>query len=99
MACKVVSPRWPQSKIIWLQILARANNRLLDPVSFLDQWTKWIGLLDKTIDGLQSRDKRAMLVHKTLTNLAHILHNNRFKFPKDFFLLCSVHEYGGDDVR
>ena len=95
----MTSPTWRQSKVIWLQSLARADNRLLDPVSFLDQWTEWIGFLDKTIDGFQSRDKTAMLMHKTMANLAHVLHNNRDKFPKDFFLFCSVCQYGGDDVK
>ena len=35
------------------------------------------------IDGFQSRDKTAMLVHKTIAN--YVLHNNRMKFPKYFF--------------
>ena len=82
----MASPIWRQAKIIWLQILARANNRLLNLVSFLDQWTERIGFLDKTIDGFQSRDKTAILMHKTMANLTHVLHNNRGKFPKDFFL-------------
>ena len=30
--------------------------------------------------------------------MAHVLHNNRVKFPKDYFLFCSVHQHGGDDV-
>ena len=40
-----------------------------------------------------------MLVHKTMANLAHVLHNDGAKFPKDFSLFCSVHQHGGDDVR
>ena len=35
------------------------------------------------IDGFQSRDKTAMLVHKTIAN--YVLYNNRMKFPKYFF--------------
>ena len=31
--------------------------------------------------------------------MGHVLHNNRVKFPKDFFLFCSVHQHGGDDVK
>ena len=53
----------------------------------------------QSIDGFQSRDKMAMLVHKTMANLAHVLHNNRVKFPKLFFLFCSVLQHGGNDVR
>ena len=52
-----------------------------------------------TIDGFQSRDKTAKLVHKTMANLAHVLHNNRVKLPKDFFRFFSVHQHSGDDVR
>ena len=44
-------------------------------------------------------NQTAMLMHKTMANLAHVLHNNRAKFPKYFFLFCSVHQHGGDDVR
>ena len=51
------------------------------------------------IDGFQSCEKMAMLVHKTMANLAHVLHNNRVKFPKLFVLFCSVHQHGGNDVR
>ena len=51
------------------------------------------------IGGFQARDKTAMLVHKTMANLAHVLHNHGVKFPKDFFLFCSVHQHGSDDVR
>ena len=50
------------------------------------------------IDGFQSRDDTAMLVHKTIANMAHVLRNNRVKFPKDFFLYCSVHQRGRSDV-
>ena len=31
--------------------------------------------------------------------MANVLHNNRVKFPKDFVLFCSVHQYGGDDTN
>ena len=31
-------------------------------------------------------------MHKAMANLAHVLHNNRVKFPKDFY------QHGGDDV-
>ena len=55
--------------------------------------------LVRLIDGFQSRDKTAMLVHKTMANLTRVLHNNTVKFPKDFSLFCSVHQHGGDDVR
>ena len=43
------------------------------------------------IDGFESCKKMAMLVHKTMANLAHVLHNNRVKFPKFFlsFVLCT----------
>ena len=43
------------------------------------------------IDGFQSREKMAMLVHKAMANLAHVLHNNRVKFPKKIFsfVLCT----------
>ena len=44
-------------------------------------------------------EETAMLVHKIMANLAHVLHNNSVKFPKDFFLFCSLHQHGGDDVR
>ena len=40
-----------------------------------------------------------MLVHKRMANLAHVLHNDVVKLPKDFFLFCSVHQHGGDDLR
>ena len=56
-------------------------------------------LLVRLIDGFQSRDKTAMLMHKTMANLTRVLHNNTVKFPKDFSLFCSVHQHGGDDVR
>ena len=45
----------------------------------------------QTINGFQSRDDTAMLLHKTIANLAHVLHNNTIKFLKDFLLVCSVH--------
>ena len=47
---------------------------------------------DTVIDGFQSRDKAAMLVHKAVANLAPVLQNNRVKYPRDFFLFCSVHQ-------
>ena len=31
--------------------------------------------------------------------MAHVLQNNGVKFPQNFFLFCSVHEHGGDDVK
>ena len=31
--------------------------------------------------------------------MAHVLHNDTVKFPKDFVLFCCVHQNGGDDVR
>mgnify|MGYP006964558113 CR=1 FL=1 len=40
-----------------------------------------------------------MLVHKQQQIKAHVLHNNKVKCPKDFFLFCSVHQFDGDDVR
>ena len=51
------------------------------------------------IDGFQSRDETAMLVYKRIANMAHALHYNRLKFPKDFSLYCSVHQHGRCDVR
>ena len=45
----------------------------------------------QTINGFQSRDERAMLLHKTIANLVHVLHNNTIKFLKDFLLVYSVH--------
>ena len=50
------------------------------------------------MDGFQSRDKMTILMDKTMANLAHVLHNNRDKFPKDFFLFCSVYQHGSDDI-
>lgn len=50
------------------------------------------------IDSFQSQDKTAMLVNKTIVKLPHALHNNSVQFPKDFFLLWSVHQLAGDDV-
>ena len=42
------------------------------------------------IDGFQSRDETAMVVDKTIISqiMARILHNNRVKFPKDFFSIA-----------
>ena len=40
------------------------------------------------VDGFQSRDKTAMLVHKTIAN--YVLHNNRMKFPKYFFFCLAL---------
>ena len=32
--------------------------------------------------------------------MAHVLHNNRIKFPRDIFLFFFfVHQHGADDVR
>ena len=73
--------------------------------SIVQIWSSHITILSTPnfeshcIDGFQSREKMVMLVHKTMTNLAHVLHNNRVKFPKLFFLFCSVHQHGGNDVR
>ena len=49
----------------------------------------WINYypLCNSIDGFQSRDKAAMLVHKAVANLVPVLQNNRVKFPRDFFSL------------
>ena len=35
---------------------------------------------------------------KQWQNVARVLHNNRIKFPKDFFRYCSVHQHGRRDV-
>ena len=35
---------------------------------------------------------------KQWQNAAQVLHNNRIKFPKDFFRYCSVHQLGRCDV-
>ena len=35
---------------------------------------------------------------KQRQNVAQVLHNNRIKFPKDFFRYCSVHQSGRRDV-
>ena len=35
---------------------------------------------------------------KQWQNVAQVLHNNRIKFPKDFFRYCSVHQCGRRDV-
>ena len=72
-------------------------------VTFLELW---VGVYIHEIlapvanmGGFQSRDETAMLVHKTIANIAHVLHKNRVKFPKAFFLYCSVHQHGCCDVR
>ena len=31
---------------------------------------------------------------KQWQNVAQVLHNNRIKFPKDYFRYCSVHQHG-----
>ena len=31
--------------------------------------------------------------------MAHVLHNDTVKFPKEFVLFCCVPQHGGDDVR
>ena len=36
---------------------------------------------------------------KQWQNVAQVLHNNRIKFPKDYFRYCSVHQHGRRDVR
>ena len=36
---------------------------------------------------LQAHGKKAMLVPKQWKNVAQVLHNNRVKFPKDFFAI------------
>ena len=36
---------------------------------------------------------------KQRQNVAQVLHNNRIKFPKDFFHYCSVHQHGRRDER
>ena len=49
----------------------------------------------RVIDGFQSRDETAMLVHKTIANHgSSVLHYNTVtvKFLKDFFLYCYVHQ-------
>ena len=35
---------------------------------------------------------------KQWQNVAHVLHNNRIKVPKDFSHYCSVHWHGGRDI-
>ena len=35
---------------------------------------------------------------KQWQNVAQFLHNNRIKFPKDFFRYCSVHQHGRRDI-
>ena len=43
------------------------------------------------MDGFQSRDETAVLVHKTIANYGSCLHYNGVKFQKDFFfiVLCT----------
>ena len=31
--------------------------------------------------------------------MAYVFHNNKVKFPTDFFSFTSVHQHGSDDVR
>ena len=35
---------------------------------------------------------------KQWQNVAQVLHNNRIKFPKDFFHYCSAHQHGRCDI-
>ena len=42
--------------------------------------------------------RRPCLCTKLWQNVAQILHNNRIKFPKDFFRCCPVHEHGHCDI-
>ena len=35
---------------------------------------------------------------KQWQNVAQVLHNNRIKFPRDFFHYCSLHQHGCRDV-
>ena len=39
-----------------------------------------------------------MSVSKTMENVAQVLHNNKIKFPKDFFRYFFVHQHGRGDV-
>ena len=43
--------------------------------------------------------RRTCWCTKQWQNVAQLLHNNRTKFPKDFFHHCSVHQHGRRDVR
>ena len=43
--------------------------------------------------------RRTCWCTKQWQNVAQVLHNNRTKFPKDFFHHCSVHQHGRRDVR
>lgn len=52
-----------------------------------------VSLYSLLMDGFKSCDNTAMLLHKTIANLAHVLYNNRVKFPKDLFLFISVHQH------
>ena len=42
--------------------------------------------------------RRPCLCTKLWQNVAEVLHNNRIKFPKDFFRCCPVHEHGHCDI-
>ena len=42
--------------------------------------------------------RRPFWCTKQWQNVAQVLHNNRIKFPKDFFRYCSVHQHGRRDV-
>ena len=42
--------------------------------------------------------RRPCCCTKQWQNVAHVLHNNRIKFPNDFFPSCSVHQHGRRDV-
>ena len=67
---------------------------------WLYYYAKIVGPFSIVLYTTHPSDKAAMLVYtKQKQNVARVLHNNRAKFPKDFFANVQYSNMAANDVR
>ena len=68
----------------------KANKLFMHQAAYIPTFYSWFSLT--------WWDGHACWCKKQWQNFTQVLHNNRIKFPKDFFRYCSVHQHGHHDV-